>query len=490
MKKYLIYIAFFSFTLMGCNSFLEVEPKGKAVLKNYEHYNGLFNNSFLGGFQFLKFTATSNAETGDMGYSFSILGEVQAPFFMSDDIVANTNTYNNYTQIQKNMYGWKDNIYLVDDNAAEWGTMYSLNYVYNLVANGVMDAEDGTLMQKKALLAEARISRAYMHFWTAQLFTLPYNESTATSDLGIPLITEANTELKDVKRASLKETYNFIITEIEESIDDLPNDTYNRNRVSKAAGYYILGEVYFYMKKYDKALAALKNAKTFLQQSSIAVNLYDYNAKVPTWFISFLPNYGLFNHPNPFVSEETILVKQSAAPIYSTLASQTVLHNEVYNLFHASDLRLKIYSNKGFFSSSVQLPGYQRAQPGTVNYGPSVPNLVLMLAECEARTNNLSTAEQMLLDFRQKRMPTANASFTYTTQKDLVKIILEERQREYAATGMRWLDMRRLVDDTEYNNLRKTRTIDGQTYTLTRERLCLRIPPMTLQFNPNMIDNK
>ena len=489
MKKFLLYILI-SLTFTSCDSFLEVEPKGKAVLKNYQHYNGLFNNSFLGGFQFLKFTATSNAETGDMGYSFSILGEVQAPFFMSDDIVANTNTYNNYSQIQKNMYGWKDNIYLLDDNAAEWGTMYNLNYIYNLVVNGVMDVEDASITQKKALIAEARVARAHMHFWTAQLFSLPYSDATSSTDSGIPLITEANTELKDLKRSTVKETYDFIINEIESSIADLPSSTYNRNRISKAAGYYILGEAYFYMKRYEKALEAFRNAKTFLQQTTIPINLYDYNIKVPSWFISFMPNMGLLNHPNPFISEETILVKQSAAPIYSAMASHTVLHSEVYNLYAPQDLRLRIFSNKGLMSSSLQLPGYQRAQPGTVNYGPSVPNLILMLAECEARANNLSTAEELLVDFRKKRMPTANANITYSSQNNLVKLILEERQREFAATGLRWLDMRRLFDDSEYNNLRSVRTVDGQTYTLTRDRLCLRIPPMTLQFNPNMNDNK
>src|SRR5690606_7313662 len=227
---------------------------------------------------------------------------------------------------------------------------YSLNYIYNLVANGVMDVEDGTENQKKALLAEARVSRAYMHFWTAQLFALPYNEASATTDLGVPLIMEANTELKDLKRATLKETYDFITSEIETSIGDLPHETYNRNRISKAAGYYILGEVYFYMKKYDQALLAFRNANTFLKQTNIPVDVYDYNVKVPTWFIGFMPNMGLLNHPNPFISEETILVKQSAAPIYSAMASHTVLHNEVYNLFSASDLRLRIFSNRGLMS--------------------------------------------------------------------------------------------------------------------------------------------
>lgn len=488
--KNIFSVLLISILVSSCTNFLDVEPKGKSVLAKYENYEGLLNNSFLNGLQFLKFTATSNAETGDMGYSFSILGEVQAPFFMSDDIVANPNTFNNYTQIQKNMYRWQGDVYLVDDNAAEWGTMYSLNYVYNLIANGIMDTEGGTINQKQGLLAEARTARAHMHFWTAQLFALPYEEATASQTLGIPLITEANTELKNVKRATLSETYQFIIDELEQAIPHLPNETYNRSRISKAAGYYILGETYFYMTRYDKALMAFKQCQNYLNQTQIAIGTYDYNKKVPTWWIGFMPNMGLLNHPNPFDSEESIYVKQSAAPIYSAMASQSVLHEQVYNLFGPNDLRLKIFSNRGLMSSSLQLPGYQRAQPGTVNYGPSVPNLILMTAECEARANELQKAEQLLVDFRKHRMPETDAAIVYAGQEALVRLILEERQREFAATGLRWLDMRRLYNDPTYNNLRNSRTINGQTVTLRPERLCLRIPPMTLGFNPDMPNNK
>jgi hypothetical protein len=54
---------------------------------------------------------------------------------------------------------------------------------------------------------------------------------------------------------------------------------------------------------------------------------------------------------------------------------------------------------------------------------------------------------------------------------------------------MRWLDMRRLWFDAAYNNVDKTKTMDGETFTLTAARLTLRIPPMILQYNPAMIDN-
>lgn len=490
MKRIFIAILFLSGILMSCKKFLEVEPKGKTILRDFAHYNGLLNNPYLGGFEYLKFTATSNAETGDIGYSFSILGSLEGPFYMSDDVVANTNVFGNLTLIQKNQYRWASDIYLPDDNSAEWGTMYSLNYVYNLVINGIMDANGGTPMQKKQLLAEARVARAHMHFWTAQLFAPPYREASASTEAGIPLIKEASTEISSIDRATLKGTYDFIITEINEALPDLDDVTYNRNRISKTAAYYLLGETYFYMQQYDKALAAFQKAEQFLHQSKISIGLYDYNTKVNVWYVPFMSNLGLVNHPNPYDSEESIYTKQSSAAVSSAFAGRIVLRPEVYALFGDNDHRRKIFSNRGLFSSSLVLPGYQRSGPLTVNYGSSLPNLILMKAECEARQGALADAEKDLLSLRKKRMPEADAAVTYDGQEGLVKKILEERIREFAATGLRWLDMRRLFDDVSYNNLVLERRIEGQTYTLTKERLCLRIPPNILQYNPNMQDNK
>jgi len=477
-------------TLVGCKKFLEVEPKGKAVATDYEHFNGLLNNPYLGGFQYLKFTATSNAETGFIGYSFSILGSVDAPFLMSDDIEANSDFFKNYTLIQKNQYRWADNVYLPDDNSAEWGTMYALNYIYNLVANGVMTANGGTETQKRKVRAEARVNRAHMHFWAAQLFAPPYEEGTSATALGIPIVTEASTEASNFTRSSLKDTYDFIINEITAAIPDLDDVTYNRNRVSKSAAYYMLGETYFYMHQYTKALDAFQKAVQFLAQSKINIGLYNYNTKVNDWFVPFMSNMGLVNHPNPFDNEENIYAKQCIAPVNSAFGSQTVLRSTVYELFDSNDQRRKIFSNRGLFSSAQILPGYQRSGPLTVNYGPSLPNLLLMKAECEARLGDLQNAEKDLLSLRKNRMPDAAATVVYANQQGLVKTILTERMREFAATGLRWLDMRRLFDDPLYNNLNLTRTIEGKTYTLTRDRLCLRIPPSVLNYNPGMSDNK
>lgn len=473
----------------SCKKFLEIEPKGKVLAKKLAHYDGLFNNTLINGFQNLKVTATTNAVTGDLNYTFSILGEVDAPFYMSDDMMANPATFQNYSLINQKSYKWADDIYLPENNSSEWGTMYVHNYVYNVIANGVMDAEDGTEAEKRALQAEARVGRAYMHFWVAQLFAKPFNETTAATDLGVPIVTEASTETRGYQRASVKETYDFILREINESIPYLNAATISRGRIGQLAAYSILAEVYFNMRKYQEALAPLNKAFELLASSKVPVALYNYNTKVNDWFIPFLPNMGLTNAPNGYDSYETIFVKQSAAPVYSAFSSLAVLSPETYALFGADDQRKKIFSDKGLLSSGLQLPGFQRAGPLSINLGPTLPNLYLMKAECEARSGQLTDAENDLETLRKNRMPDASAELQYSGQQELVKLILRERLMEFAATGRRWFDMRRLFDDAQYNNIRGTRTIAGQTYTLSINRLTLRIPPMILSYNPNMPNN-
>nr|WP_199080710.1 RagB/SusD family nutrient uptake outer membrane protein [Pedobacter sp. ASV19] len=487
-KKKIVMLIVICIALTGCKKFLEIDPKGKVLAKKLEHYNGLFNNTLLNGFQNLKMTSTTNATTGELGYSFSILGEVEAPFYMSDDMMANPSTFQNYSQIEQKSYKWADDIYLPDDNAAEWGTMYIHNYVYNVIVNGVMNAEDGTEAEKKALQAEARVARAYMHFWVAQLFAKPFNENTAANDPGIPIVTEASTETAGYNRASVKATYDFIVNEINVAIPYLSPTTVSRGRISQLAAYSILGEVYFNMGKYAEALTPLKKAFDLVNTSKVPISLYNYNTKVNDWYISFFPNLGLTNFPNPFDSYETIFVEQTAAPVYSAFSSLAVLTPETYSLFGPDDQRKKAFSNKGLFSS-LQLPGYQRSGPLTVNLGPTLPNLYLMKAECEARGGQLSDAENDLETLRKNRMPDASAQVQYSGQQELVKLILRERILEFAATGRRWFDMRRLFDDVNYNNIHGSRTVDSKVYTLNKNRLTLKIPPMILNYNPSMPNN-
>ena len=64
-------------------------------------------------------------------------------------------SYTNMGRSARAAYTYDPDIFLEEDYSAEWSAAYQQIYLYNVIANGVMDAEDGTTQKKKELLAEA-----------------------------------------------------------------------------------------------------------------------------------------------------------------------------------------------------------------------------------------------------------------------------------------------------------------------------------------------
>ncbi|MFM2232420.1 MAG: hypothetical protein RJB31_1121, partial [Bacteroidota bacterium] len=145
----------------GCKKFLEVEPKGLDVIKRVEHYNGLFNNTNLYNF------ANIRNIPGSLPF---IIGYPGAPVLMSDDVFSTAPYLGTQILPYQNAYQWKDDLFQEEDESSEWGTFYSQNYIFNVVANGVMNATEGSDQVKRQLLAEARANRAYMHLMLVNLF--------------------------------------------------------------------------------------------------------------------------------------------------------------------------------------------------------------------------------------------------------------------------------------------------------------------------------
>ncbi len=473
-------VAFTLLALSGCEKFLDIKPKGIDILQGIKHYNGLLNNNMALTFQNYRFLE---------GGGTSMLGAGDAPLIMGDDMFTTPANFGTKTRAQIAAYRWQADIYEENEDPNEWGAMYVPIYTYNLIANGVMSSIDGTEAKKRELRAEARVNRAFNYLFLVNLYAKPYNSNTASTDLGVPLITEANINAENHTRASVKDVYDFIVKEIEESIPDLPNQTSVRVRLGKAAAWFILGRTYFYMKEYTKAITSLNNSEAALTALPFKVELYDYNTMMNSWFTPALPQMGARSFPTQFNSEETIYMKQLVL-VMLTMQNSIFVKDWVMAKFGQSDLRRKHFYDKDYMSGSMQLPGYQRASPTSSNWGPDLPDLYLMRAECKARVNDLTGAKADLETLRVNRMPAEDAVVPVTTQDAMVRFVLDERIREQAGTGMRWFDMRRLADDTQYNNLDRTRTYGTETLTLTNNRLTLKIPAKIRLFNPNMPDNE
>ena len=77
-------------------------------------------------------------------------------------------------------------------------------YIYNMVINEVLNATDGTDQEKKAIQAEALAGRAWTYFLLINYYGKPYQEATASTDPGFPIVTDADVAAKIYTRASVK----------------------------------------------------------------------------------------------------------------------------------------------------------------------------------------------------------------------------------------------------------------------------------------------
>lgn len=454
--------------------FLEITPKGKLIAKSINDYEkSLFSLDLVNMF-------------------------TDAQIAMGDDVSAIEPFFSGAAQRTQALFRWDDVVYLPADNPSEMQVPMQNIYLFNKVINEVMNAADGTPEAKRSLQAQARTARAWTYFLLINYFGKPYNAATAATDPGFPIIDKADVTQTKFTRATVQEVYDFILNDLNTSIPDLPSQLTHRMRLCKAAGEGLLGKIYLFMGKPNEALAHLNNSFTALTVSAIPAGLYDYNSRFGPGG-SFLP-IGIFGPtlPSTINNEENILAKQ-VSNSWSFVNSELLVSVQTAALYGASDLRLNFFVNTAYPSGNFPNGMKRRRGPGTAQIGFTVPDLYLLRAETKARLDDLAGARTDLEALRAKRMPIADAAIpdaVATNENALILFILEERIREFAVTGYRWFDMRRLSVDPDFSNtvgsshiLYNTQGAVTATYTLKPERLTMRFAPKIMDLNPGLENN-
>lgn len=477
----LLLILLFTIALTSCKKdFLEITPKGKLIAQTTDDYYKLLNdNNFL----------TILFSYGG-GSSQVILG----------DEVASVEPYFNGSALNvQRLFRWDAVIYEPDEDADEMAVPMKNIYAYNKIINEVGAATEGSEEKKQSILAEALAGRAWTYFLLINYFGLPYNEVTSAKDPGFPIITKADVTETQFTRASVNDVYDFIVEDLTTAIANLPIHTPHRIRMSKTAAEGLLGKVYMFMGKFNEALPHLNASIDSLATSSIPMGLIDYNAAFTAPNGIFLP-VGLFGptFPGAFNNIENVYAKQFINS-WTFTNNEIIASKETADLYKPSDLRLKFYDKNAFFGSSYPNGMLRKIGPTATQIGVVVPDLYLLRAECKARLDDLEGSEADVKTLRENRMPIADAALPPSIASDkkaLVKFILEERIREFAVTGYRWFDMRRLSVDPEYSStIKNTHTLyneDGsvkETFTLTPERYALRFTQKLMDQNPGMLNN-
>jgi len=463
--------------------FLNLTPQGTQVAATTEDYRQLMNNKRL--------------------FVYDFAGGWQGQVLMGDDVAAEESRFSSARSVSQKAFQWADDIFQSDDR--DWTQeLYLTNlYTLNKVIAEIGQSTGGTEEQKKVVLGEAYASRAWLYFQFINFFGKSYVKATAGTDPGFPIITSSDVTVKTFSRASVQEVYDFIETDFKNAIAALPVTSESAVHFNRAAAKGLLAKVYLFSGRNTEALQLFNEAFADNAASGSPARLYDYNAEFAAGG-KFDPvsSSGPANSPgiNYLDVTESVIAKSFYNTSYAGNGYGNdfiVLSSKTTALYDSADLRLNFYAAQ--FPYQEPNPSGRLAKIGVQysKFGLQISELYLLRAECKARLNDLGGALADLLVLRNARMPASAAmvpASAAATQTALLAFIFDEREREFAAEGYRWFDMRREAADPLFAAKTYTHSVYGDdgnvtTYTLRKERLTMRLPYFITASNPNMPNN-
>lgn len=421
----------------SCDDYLDIKPVGKVIPETLTDFRAVLTKGY----------ATYPEHKS--------LSAVRA-----DEVILDPFS-NDFTYL-KDIYTWND------VNPDRITTDFPYESLYNTIfyANVIINEASkklGESPERNQLIGEAYALRAMAYFDLVNLYGKSYDATTASTDKAVPLALEIDLEQAFIPE-SVAAIYNQVISDKEHAKKLLNLDTQTTGinyRFSKAALYAFESRIYLYQKDWKKATEAADLALTFKSA------LLDLNSNAIL--------------PNNYDGIESIMALEDV--FNNALKSAMYVSPELINVYNKTDdLRFALYFKANGDS-------YKFNKGGELNQKCSfrTSELYLIKAETATHLNDLSTAKTIVLDFIKTRYTTAGFTELSTTvsamsKTELLGFIYKERQREFAAEGHRWFDLRRTTQQQIIH------TLDDQTYTLIQNdpRYTLRYPAGARLNNPNL----
>lgn len=427
--------------LTGCDDFLSEVPNrgGDEVLNSGAQIDALFNNSdYLTTYAKLSLTSSD-----DFGYTTAVADA----FGYVDSDVMNGLTWNVESQ---RLVAYGDEM---------WNTEYSKIFLANLIINGIDEVTDITEEQRTDYLANAHFIRALANWQLVSLYAQPYDDETLDTP-GLPLKQTTSYE-EDMHRATLKDTYAFILADLDDAYKTTRTDIGQRWLVSRPAVEALRARIYLSMQDYKAAAAHAAEAL-----NSQRVRLVDYNAlgtikRTLTSMdgditVTYSELYGM--SPIEFANYSELYYASMYEINNNLFPSSSLL--AIYD--REDDLRFRLlFVENGTLSIGLEdiaednmLYTYFAGAHGRDNMpaAPTVPEVLLTRAEALARQGQWKEGMNVLNELRTKRIRTGgHITLTATSQEEAIRFILEERHREMPFM-MRWQDIRRLAYNETLND--------------------------------------
>lgn len=373
-----------------------------------------------------------------------------------------------------------------------WSNEYKKIYIANTILDYIPEVA-GTDAEKKRLSGDAHLMRAYSHFILTSTYGLPYKADGSNSDDLGTILQKFPSLTNYVDRSTLEECYTFILEDLEAAEEELadidlavaPVGNIAQWRASAPAVYGLMAKVYLTMGNYEQAQIYAQKA---LDNNGVA-ELVDFNTEMTyaNEFVNDTASIYKTEGEATFVEIKYPMTKNSDFEIYDWKESYfrrnvdlpqawLVPSDGLVAAYGANktdreyDLRWKYffvdnysYSNAAFrgsgegddFIPADSIAAYQ----GLDIIGPSVPEMYLIKAECQARIGSYSNAQTTINELRAKRIsadaPANIRDLSFSSKEDAIQKILDERRREMPFFA-RWYDLKRLAANGEFGYIPTT----------------------------------
>nr|WP_068702448.1 RagB/SusD family nutrient uptake outer membrane protein [Paludibacter jiangxiensis] len=218
--------------LVSCNDFLDTMPDNRAEVNSAAKITSLLTSAYADN-SFILMTEMSSDNTKDNGV-----------------------LYTPYNQEQEDSYLWKAITTTGNDSPKSvWDSNYGAIAAANQALQAIADL--GNPSSLNAQKGEALICRAYAHFTLANVFCLPYNPTTAGTDLGLPYSEKPETKVKvDYHRGTMAELYKKISDDIEAGLPLINDELYSvpKYHFNKKAAYAFAARFNLFYLKFDKVI--------------------------------------------------------------------------------------------------------------------------------------------------------------------------------------------------------------------------------------------
>jgi hypothetical protein len=362
-------------------------------------------------------------------------------------------------------YNWTPDVFQSSQIVTDWDHPYSVLQVANLVleelsGNNIADTNSNLFNNAKG---SAYFFRGWEFYVLAQTFALPYDSSTSSKDLGIPL--KLASDVNDVVgRSTNDQTYKQVIEDLKVSARLLPNQSMGGNlfRPSRLSAYGVLSRVYLAMNDPQDAF--------LYADSCLKINgaLVDFNTLNPT------DQYPL-PYPSPEINFDYTMVNYA-------MAYKGYVDSNLYRSYDSNDLRKSMYFRSD--GTGMYFKGCVNKDQYSLWLGLSSDEMYLTRAESSIRMGSISAGLADLNHLLDMRYVTNTFShYSLTDPVAALNLVLSEREKELVFRGDRWETLRRIK---VAQNITLSRTLNGTIYTLmpNDSRYAYPIPQEELLYNP------